>query len=50
MTTTSTPSGTLSFRQRIQGQLHVGKGILAIAKDVGVGSGTVQRIKRESAL
>jgi DNA invertase Pin-like site-specific DNA recombinase len=28
-------------------QLRAGKGMLAVAKDVGVGSGTVQRIARE---
>jgi DNA invertase Pin-like site-specific DNA recombinase len=36
-----------ALEKRIRGQLRGGKGMLAIAKDVGVGSGTVQRIKRE---
>jgi DNA invertase Pin-like site-specific DNA recombinase len=35
------------LEKRIQGQLRAGKGMLAVAKDVGVGSGTVQRIARE---
>jgi DNA invertase Pin-like site-specific DNA recombinase len=36
-----------ALEKRIQAQLRAGKGMLAVAKDVGVGSGTVQRIKRE---
>jgi DNA invertase Pin-like site-specific DNA recombinase len=35
------------LEKRIQGQLRAGKGMLAIAKDLGVGGGTVQRIARE---
>ena len=35
------------LEKRIQGLLRAKKGMLAIAKEVGVGSGTVQRIKRE---
>jgi len=38
-----------ALEKRIQNQLRAGKGMLAIAKEVGVGSGTVQRIKREMA-
>jgi DNA invertase Pin-like site-specific DNA recombinase len=34
-------------RKRIQALLRAKKGMLAIAKEVGVGSGTVQRIARE---
>jgi DNA invertase Pin-like site-specific DNA recombinase len=36
-----------ALEKRIQSQLRTGKGMLAVAKDVGVGSGTVQRIARE---
>ena len=36
-----------AIEKRIQSQLRAGKGILAIAKDLGVGGGTVQRIARE---
>jgi DNA invertase Pin-like site-specific DNA recombinase len=36
-----------ALEKRIEGLLRGGKGMLAIAKDVGVGSGTVQRIARE---
>ena len=36
-----------ALEKRIQSQLRAGKGMLAIAKEVGVGSGTVQRINRE---
>ena len=35
--------------KRIQDSLCAKKGMLAIAKEVGVGSGTVQRIAREMA-
>jgi DNA invertase Pin-like site-specific DNA recombinase len=38
-----------ALERRIQNQLQAGKGMLSIAKDVGVGSGTVQRIAREMA-
>lgn len=38
-----------ALEKRIQNQLRAGKGILSIAKDIGVGSGTVQRIAREIA-
>jgi len=38
-----------ALERRIQNQLRAGKGMLSIAKDVGVGSGTVQRIAREMA-
>jgi DNA invertase Pin-like site-specific DNA recombinase len=36
-----------ALERRIQSLLKAGKGMLAIANDVGVGSGTVQRINRE---
>ena len=33
--------------KRIQAQLRAKKGMLAIARDLKVGTGTVQRVKRE---
>jgi DNA invertase Pin-like site-specific DNA recombinase len=36
-----------ALEKRIQALLRAGKGMLAVAKDVGVGSGTVQRVARE---
>ena len=36
-----------ALEKRIQALLQAGKGMLAVAKDVGVGSGTVQRVARE---
>ena len=36
-----------ALEKRIQSQLRAGKGMLAIAKALGVGTGTVQRIARE---
>ena len=36
-----------AVEKRIQNQLRTGKGMLKIAVELGVGSGTVQRIKRE---
>ena len=38
-----------ALEKRIQGQLRAGKGMLKIAAECGVGSGTVQRVKREMA-
>ena len=38
-----------ALEKRIQGQLRAGKGMLKIAAECGVGSGTVQRIAREMA-
>jgi DNA invertase Pin-like site-specific DNA recombinase len=35
------------LQKRIQGQLRAGRGMLAIARDLGAGTGTVQRIARE---
>ena len=35
------------WKEQIQSQLRVGKGMLKIAAECGVGSGTVQRIARE---
>jgi DNA invertase Pin-like site-specific DNA recombinase len=37
------------LEKRIQSQLRVGKGMLTIAKALGVGTSTVQRIAREMA-
>jgi DNA invertase Pin-like site-specific DNA recombinase len=37
------------LEKRIQGLLRAKKGMLAIAKECGVGTGTVQRIAREMA-
>src|SRR5215469_13410125 len=36
-----------ALEKRIQSQLQAGKGILKVAREVGVGTGTVQRIARE---
>jgi DNA invertase Pin-like site-specific DNA recombinase len=36
-----------TLEKRIQSQLRAGKGMLKVAAEFGVGSGTVQRIKRE---
>jgi hypothetical protein len=36
-----------AVERRIQAQLRLGKGILKVARELGVGSGTVQRIKQE---
>jgi DNA invertase Pin-like site-specific DNA recombinase len=36
-----------ALEKRIQRQLRAGKGMLAIAKALGVGTSTVQRIARE---
>ena len=36
-----------ALEKRIQGQLRAGKGMLKVAKECGVGTATVQRIKRE---
>ena len=36
-----------ALEKRIQTQLRAGKGILKVAREVGVGTGTVQRIKGE---
>ena len=35
------------LEKRIQGQLRAGKGMLATAKALGGGTGTVQRVARE---
>ena len=37
------------LEKRIQSQLRAGKGMLAVATECGVGSGTVQRVAREMA-
>ena len=36
-----------ALEKRIQTQLRAGKGILKVAREIGVGTGTVQRIKAE---
>ena len=41
------PKISPALEKRIQSQLHAGKGILKVAREVGVGTGTVQRIKDE---
>jgi DNA invertase Pin-like site-specific DNA recombinase len=41
------PKVSPAIEKRIQSQLRAKKGMLAIAKECGVGTGTVQRIKRE---
>ena len=41
------PRISAAVEKRIQAQLRAGKGILKVAREVGVGTGTVQRIKRE---
>ena len=38
-----------ALEKRIRNQLRAGKGMLAVAKECGVGSGTVQRVAREMA-
>jgi DNA invertase Pin-like site-specific DNA recombinase len=38
-----------ALEKRIQSQLRTGKGMLKIAVELGVGSGTVQRVKRQMA-
>jgi DNA invertase Pin-like site-specific DNA recombinase len=39
----------LALKKRIQSQLSAGKGMLAVARECGVGTGTVQRTAREMA-
>jgi DNA invertase Pin-like site-specific DNA recombinase len=41
------PKISEALEKRIQAQLRAGKGILKVAREVGVGTGTVQRIARE---
>jgi DNA invertase Pin-like site-specific DNA recombinase len=36
-----------AIEKRIQAQLRAGKGILKVARELGVGSGTVQRVRQE---
>jgi hypothetical protein len=36
-----------ALEKRIQAQLRAGKGMLKVARECGVGSGTVQRVKQE---
>jgi DNA invertase Pin-like site-specific DNA recombinase len=43
------PKIDAALEKRIQSQLRAGKGMLAVARDVGVGTGTVQRIAHEMA-
>jgi DNA invertase Pin-like site-specific DNA recombinase len=41
------PRINAALEKRIQAQLRTGKGILKVARECGVGSGTVQRIRHE---
>ena len=41
------PKVSAALEKRIQTQLRANKGILSVAREIGVGTGTVQRIKRE---
>jgi DNA invertase Pin-like site-specific DNA recombinase len=41
------PRIDLAIEKRIQTQLRAGKGILKVARELGVGSGTVQRVRQE---
>jgi DNA invertase Pin-like site-specific DNA recombinase len=43
------PKVSAAIEKRIQAQLRAKKGMLAVAKECGVGTGTVQRIAREMA-
>jgi DNA invertase Pin-like site-specific DNA recombinase len=43
------PKVSSAIEKRIQAQLRAKKGMLAVAKECGVGTGTVQRIAREMA-
>jgi hypothetical protein len=47
---TTTPAGKLMFptiEKRIQAQLRYGKGMRKVARECGVGTGTVQRVQQE---
>jgi len=41
------PRVSAAIEKRVQAQLRAGKGILKVARELGVGTGTVQRIKEE---
>jgi DNA invertase Pin-like site-specific DNA recombinase len=41
------PRVSTAVEKRVQAQLRAGKGILKVARELGVGTGTVQRIKQE---
>jgi DNA invertase Pin-like site-specific DNA recombinase len=41
------PRISTPMENRIRAQLRAGKGILKVAREIGVGTGTVQRIKQE---
>jgi DNA invertase Pin-like site-specific DNA recombinase len=41
------PRVSTAVEKLVQAQLRAGKGILKVARKVGVGTGTVQRIKQE---
>jgi DNA invertase Pin-like site-specific DNA recombinase len=43
------PKVSPAIEKRIQGLLRAKKGMLSVAKECGVGTGTVQRIAREMA-
>ena len=36
-----------AIERRVQAQLRAGKGMLKVARELGVGSGTVQRVKQD---
>ena len=41
------PRVSAAIEKRIRAQLRSGKGILKVAREIGVGTGTVQRVKQE---
>jgi DNA invertase Pin-like site-specific DNA recombinase len=41
------PRVSAAIEKGVQAQLRAGKGILKVAREIGVGTGTVQRIKQE---
>jgi DNA invertase Pin-like site-specific DNA recombinase len=43
------PKVSPAIEKRIQTQLRAGKGMLAVARECSIGTGTVQRIAREMA-
>ena len=46
-TTLGRPRISAAIEKRVKTQLRAGKGILKVAREVGCGTGTVQRIKQE---
>ena len=41
------PRVSAAVEKRVQAQLRAGKGIIKVAREIGIGTGTVQRIARE---